>query len=139
MNREEDAQHCSWPAADATRRDDEQWLGRPRWLFGAAEIGDEAGVVGEVDGRVAVDAMPCYGAAAADCAVDSSEGSDRPASLSLLLSNFATSFVTFLKNPLYSATYITLFIFSAMSNVGIPIKLLFEAEGMKVTVEVGVF
>jgi hypothetical protein len=25
-----------------------------------------------------------------------------------------------------------------MSNVGIPIKLLFEAEGMKVTVEVGV-
>jgi hypothetical protein len=42
--------------------------------------------------------------------------------------------------PLYSAaTYITLFIFSAMSNVGIPIKLLFEAEGMKVTVEVGVF
>jgi hypothetical protein len=24
-----------------------------------------------------------------------------------------------------------------MSNVGIPIKLLFEAEGMKVTVEVG--
>jgi hypothetical protein len=82
LNREEDAQHCSWPAADATRRDDEQWLGRPRWLFGAAEIGNEAGCVGEVDGRVAVDAMPCYGAAA-DCAVDSS-------SLSLLLSNFAT-------------------------------------------------